>query len=114
MKRLVRDFLVDIIREMDRLEEFTGDSSFEEFRDDEKTIYACVRSLEVIGEAVKHVPLEFRRKYEDVPWQEIAGMRDVLIHGYFGVNVEVIWKTVNENIPTVKPVFKKMLDELRE
>ena len=114
MKRLIKDYLEDIFNEMKKIENFVGDYGFGEFLKDEKTLYASTRSLEIIGEAVKQVPDDFRKKYKDVPWKDMAGMRDILIHDYLGINIKVIWKTINEDIPKVKPIFKKMLKELKE
>ncbi len=79
--------------------------SYDDFSRDKKTIYAVVRGLEIIGEAVKKVPKELRESYPDIPWKRIAGMRDKLIHEYFGVDIEVVWKTVREDIPYLKSLF---------
>jgi len=99
---------------MEKLETFVSGYDFEKFQNDEKTVYACIRSLEIVGEAVKNVPGEFREKHKEIPWRDIAGMRDILIHDYLGVNVDVIWKTIKENIPKVKPLFRKISDEIGE
>ncbi|HAO21885.1 MAG TPA: DUF86 domain-containing protein [Desulfobacteraceae bacterium] len=87
-------------------------SEFETFHKDEMVVYACIRALEIMGEAVKNIPDEFRQQYPKIPWKKIAGIRDVLIHHYFGIDKNVIWKTIKMNIPQIKPMFKKMLREI--
>jgi len=69
-------------------------------------------SFEIIGEATKNIPFDIRDKYPDVPWKNMAGMRDVVIHGYFGVDNAVIWKTLKEDIPGLKEKIKKILGEI--
>ncbi len=107
--RNIRDYLEDVVGEIEKLKRFVEGFSYEDFAADEKTVYACIRSLEVIGEAVKHVPAGTREQYTGIAWKEIAGMRDVLIHDYFGVDVLVVWKTVKQNIPQVEEEFRKIL-----
>ena len=85
---------------------------FEAFLNDDLVSYGCVRALEIMGEAVKHIPDDIRRKYSDIPWKKIAGIRDVLIHDYFGVDQEVIWKTVTINIPQVKARMDQVVRDL--
>jgi len=82
--------------------------SYEQFIKDKKTLNAVVRSIEVIGEASKRLPLSLKAKNSELPWREITGMRDKLIHAYFGMDTETIWKTVKENIPQLKQTIKKM------
>jgi len=76
--------------------------NFKTFENDEKTQYALIRAIEIIGEASKKIPPQFKKKYPDIPWREISGMRDKLIHDYFGVNTRVVWKTAKEDLPTLK------------
>jgi uncharacterized protein with HEPN domain len=111
-RRTYKDYLVDIIESIGKIEKFTYDSSFEDFKSDEKTIFAIIRTLEVIGEAAKKIPAEVKRKYSQIPWKKMAGMRDKLIHEYFGVNIKVIWRTIKEDIPELKPKIEKLLSEI--
>ncbi len=97
---------------MEAAEYFVSDCSFDEFIEDTKTQYAVIRALEIIGEAAKNVPDDIRQKYPAVPWKDLAGIRDKLIHAYFGVNLEVVWLSVKEGIREAKPVIKDLLREL--
>jgi len=112
MKREVDDYIQDIIESMNKSIRFVAGMSYDSFADDDKTIFAAVRALEIIGEAVKNIPQEIREKHNGIPWRDMAGMRDKLIHEYFGVNLDVVWKTVQEEIPPLKPLFEKMLENL--
>jgi len=112
MKREVGDFIEDIINAMDKALKFVEGMSYEEFAQDDKTIFAVVRAIEITGEAVKNVPDDIKKKYPEIPWKGMAGMRDKVIHGYFGVDLKVVWDTVKKRIPEVKPLFERMLEEL--
>jgi uncharacterized protein with HEPN domain len=70
-----------------------------------------MRAIEIIGEASKKKPKNLKTKYPDVPWHEISGMRDKLIHEYFGVNSKIVWKTVKEDLPSLKKLIIKILEE---
>lgn len=69
---------------------------------------AIIRRLEIIGEAAKHIPLNIRQQFSDVPWDEMAGMRDILIHGYFGVNLERAWNVIEHDLPSLKVALVKV------
>jgi len=111
MVRDYQDYLNDILDAADKVLGFTANMSYESFAGDEKTVYAVIRCLEIIGEASKHIPDDIRRQNPDIPWKEMAGARDVLIHDYFGVDVETIWKTVQENVTVLRPLVARMIQE---
>lgn len=113
-KREFRDYLQDILGAIEKIEQFTADMTFEQFAADDKTAFAVIRALEIIGEAAKNVPEGVRNSYPTIPWREMAGTRDKVIHAYFGVNLEVVWKTVQEDLPAVKPLIARTIHETGE
>lgn len=97
---------------MDKAEKFIGGMSYEEFLLDERTNYAVIKCIEIIGEAVKQIPKSLRRKYSEIPWKDMAGMRDKVIHIYFGVKMDQVWLSVKEDIPRLKPQIRRVLEDL--
>ncbi len=112
MKREAGDFIEDIIDAMNNAIKFVEGMSYEEFSQDNKTIFAVIRAIEIIGEAAKNIPDDTKSIYPEIPWKGMAGMRDKVIHGYFGVDIKVVWDTVKNRIPEIKPLFERMLKEL--
>jgi uncharacterized protein with HEPN domain len=111
MKDEYLDYVEDIIKAMDDALTFIEGINYEEFLKDRKTVYAVIRTLEIIGEATKNIPSTVKGRYEEIPWKDMAGMRDKMIHGYFGVDLKRVWSTVNKDIPSLKPRFEKILKE---
>ncbi len=107
-----RLYLKDILAALESIETFTERMGFERFRADDKTASAVVRKFEIIGEATKNIPEDIRRRYPKIPWKEMAGMRDRLIHLYFGVDYQLVWTTIKERLPKVKKEIQKIVKEL--
>lgn len=108
-KRDHLDRLQDILYMIDKVEDFTSGLSLEEFEENEMAHFAVIRAIEVMGEAAKQVPAEVKLKYPDVPWIKMAGMRDKMIHGYFGVDIQIVWETATRSIPMLRPRISEIL-----
>lgn len=111
--RLVQDYLRDMLDSMAKAEVFIEAMDYSSFHRDDKTVFAVIRALEIIGEAAKKIPDSFRRQFPIIPWKNLSGMRDKLIHDYVGVSLEVVWRTVTEDIPSVKPALTDMLEQVQ-
>lgn len=117
MKRDYRLYLDEIVDAITKIERYTEGLALEQFKKDEKTIDAVIRNFAIMGEAAKHIPHSVRNKYPDIPWKEMAGMRDKLIHEYFGIKYDVVWQTIKKRLPQVKPLIEaviKQIDETKE
>ena len=109
MKRDYQDYLRDMLDNAEKALDFVHGMEYDEFFEDQKSVYAVVRALEIIGEAARQVPEEVRTANPGLAWREIGGMRNKLTHEYFGVNVKVVWRTVQEDLPPIITVLRKML-----
>jgi uncharacterized protein with HEPN domain len=92
----------DIIEAINKIERYTNGIDFASWQNDEKAVDAVIRNIEVIWEASSHLPIEVQEQYEDVPWGMIKGIRNILAHEYFGIDLEIVWKTVKEDLPILK------------
>jgi uncharacterized protein with HEPN domain len=113
-RREYRDYLHDILDAVSDIEDFVEGIGFEQFEKDRKTLNAVVRSIEIIGEASKNVPASLREKYGEFPWKKMTGMRDKVIHAYFGVDTKTLWNTVKDDLPPLKQLVHKMLKDLEK
>jgi len=103
------DYLQDILDSLNDIDNFISGMGQDAFLSDRKTINAVVRSLEIMGEATKKIPESMKKAQPDVPWKRMAGMRDKLIHEYSGVDLEVLWKTVTEDLPPLRSSIQKLI-----
>jgi len=111
-KRDLTQFLQDILEAIDDIEGFVKEMEFNEFSGDKKTIYAVMKALEIIGEATKNLPDTLKNEYPDVPWKFMAGIHDKVVHGYFVVDLPIIWSTAKKDAPSLKSSFEEILEEI--
>jgi len=112
-ERVYIDYLEDILDALAKSTQFIIGMTFEQFCADDRTIFAVIRTLEIIGEATKQLPKTLLDKYPGVPWRDITRMRDKLAHHYFGVDLSVVWKTVTEDVPALMPIIQRILEEVK-
>jgi uncharacterized protein with HEPN domain len=114
MKRDVRLYVRDISEAISSIESFTSEMSYEEFVRDERTNSAVVWKIQIIGEAVKNIPRPLRQRHSEIPWKELAGMRDRIAHSYFGIDYEIVWRVARIQLPEIKPHIDRVLQSFGE
>jgi uncharacterized protein with HEPN domain len=112
-KRGIKLYLEDVNESIRKIEKYTHGINFDEFSKDDKSIDAVVRNLSIIGEAVINIPKEIKAKNPDVAWKEIKGMRNKVIHEYFGVDEDILWKTIQGDLPVFKKQIAKLLKNIK-
>jgi len=110
MSRDYKVYLEDIVQAIEKIQRYTEGLSLEVLASDEKTLDAVLRNLEVIGEAVKALPEQVRLQGQDVDWKKIAGLRDILIHRYFGIDLDIIWDVIRNRLPVLGERVGKLLE----
>lgn len=108
-ERTYLDFLADILECLEQAQAFIEGMTFDEFSVDKKTRFAVLQALEIVGEATKRLPSALKDRYPHLPWRDMAGMRDKLIHDYFGVDLQVVWETATEDAPALEAEIRSIL-----
>lgn len=108
-KRTYVDYLLDILSNIEKTQRFVEGVSFDDFQANDEKVYAVVHALQTIGEATRHLPKSLRQRYAEISWDDVVGMRDIVIHEYFGVDIEIIWRTVQRDLSPLEGVVKRML-----
>ncbi|MEW6063463.1 MAG: DUF86 domain-containing protein [Nanoarchaeota archaeon] len=114
MKKDNRIFIEHILNSIEKIEEFLENKSKEDFFNDEQLHEAVARKLEIVGEATKNITKDFREKHAEIPWRKIAGLRDVLIHEYFGIDLTITWGIIKKDLPNLKEKIKNILSQLKD
>lgn len=99
----------DIIESIQNIRTYTEGMNYSTWCKDKKTIDAVIRNFEIIGEAANHIPADIQSRYPNIPWQQMRGIRNLLIHEYFGVDEEVVWETIQNDIPALEIIFNQLL-----
>ena len=104
-------YLKDIKIAIISIEKFIEGLDFEQFKLDDKTSSAVIRKFEIIGEATKNIPDTIRKEYSQIPWKDITGMRDKLIHAYSEVDLKLVWATIHQRLPDLKSIIEKLIEK---
>jgi len=114
MSRDYKSFLKDILKAMEKIETYSKSLTFEDFLNNDLVQDGIVRNLEIIGESVKNIPQEIRNIKPEIEWRKIAGLRDILIHAYFEIDLEIVWDIIKNKIPSLKEKILELLSELKK
>ena len=109
MTRDTKLYIEDILKSIEKIEDYVMDYDEEKFLNNEQIQDAVVRRLEIIGEAIKNVSKSIKEDYPLIPWKEIAGFRDIIVHAYFGINMKRVWLVIENDLPKLKENIKKIL-----
>ncbi|OGS45242.1 MAG: hypothetical protein A2539_00560 [Elusimicrobia bacterium RIFOXYD2_FULL_34_15] len=112
-ERTCKMFIEDIIVSINKIEEYIKDFSYEKFNSNEMVVDAVIRNFEIIGEAVNNIPKEIHDKDNNIPWKEMKGLRNMVLHEYFGIDKSIIWEIANKDLAEVKPKIKLLLKSLK-
>jgi len=110
-KRPIDLLLNDIRQAIDRIEQYIKNLSFDAFSDDQKSVDAVVRNLEIIGEVANRLPVEFKEKYSEIEWHKVIGLRHRIIHEYFGIDLEIIWQILHKDLLELKQKIMQILSD---
>jgi len=113
---VTRDFLTyldDILGSIHKIQVYIQDMDFDQFEEDFKTIDAVVRNFEIIGEASRQIPAGIKKKFPLIPWKQMSGMRDKMIHEYAGIDLETVWKTIQDDLPDLEKKLKEIRRTLK-
>src|SRR5690349_19288731 len=107
-RREPRLLIEDMLAAMRKIDRYTSEMDQDMFRKDEKTVDAVVRNLEVLGEAARHLPENFVARHPDVPWRQVTGLRNRIVHDYFGLDLDIVWQAIRHDLPRLKARLEKV------
>ena len=110
-KRDWKLYVEDVLECIKKVEKYIGDMDFTLFEKDDKTVDAVIKNLETIGEATGHIPDDIKARHKDIPWKEIVGLRNRIVHGYFNIDLKIIWGVIKQELPTLKIQLEHILKE---